>query len=82
MTNSLMIQKNAILKTLTDKMSELGATDEDVKCITAYVETDKYRRKMLDFLEMAEGKGDIITPDQLNILALRLSHEEEKDRGM
>ena len=55
-------------------------TEEEIRAVSVYLETDKYREKLLAFLDVAEKKGEKYSTDQLMILVLKLSKEEEADK--
>lgn len=68
-----------ILEELNKTIKPICRDDEELKAVPRYVTTDKYRLKMIDFLNMAKEKGDTISADQLMLLAIKLSNEEEQD---
>lgn len=78
-----MIKENDRL--LYDKMMELVSPicrdEEELSAIPVYIKTNKYRQKLVDFLEIAKEKGDVITGDRLMILTVILSNEEEAEYG-
>ncbi len=68
-----------ILKELNKRIIPICRTDEELSAIPLYVETDKYRQKLIDYIDIAKKRGDEVTGDQLMILLITLSNEEEKD---
>ena len=68
-----------LLDELISRITPLMDTEEEIRAVPVYLETDKYREKLLAFLDMAEKKGDKYSADQLMILVLKLSKEEEAD---
>jgi hypothetical protein len=70
-----------LLEELMAKISPMFDTEEERMAVPVYLESDKYREKLLAFLEMAERKGDRYSADLLLLLVLVLSKEEEKELG-
>ena len=54
-------------------------TPEEIRAAQSYLKTDKYRRKAVDFIEIAESKKETITADLIMKLVILLSYEEEDE---
>lgn len=68
-----------IYNKLIEMISPICRDEEELSAIPVYVKTDKYRKKIIDFLSIAKDKGDKIDGDQLMILAIIMSNEEEQE---
>lgn len=73
------MDSKSILKEMMTKAEPYCTSDDERKAIPIYIETDKYRKKMIDFLDIASKKGDVITHDQFFTLVVILSNEEEDE---
>ena len=70
---------NKILDELKRKIEPICFSDDEFKAVQRYVKSDKYRQKLIDFIDTAKINGDTITSDELILLALKLSGEEKAD---
>ena len=70
---------NDVYKQLIDTITPLCKTDEEIKGVPVYVRSDKYRKKMIDYIETAKNNKDIITADQLLLLAIKMSNQEKEE---
>ena len=66
-----------ILENLIDKIKPICQTPDELRSIPLYVESDKYREKIIDFISMSEERGDVLTADQLMTFVIIVSNEEE-----
>ena len=68
-----------ILKNLIEKIKPICQTPDELRSIPLYVESDKYRQKIIDFISVSEEQGDILTADQLMTFVIIVSNEEESE---
>ena len=73
------MMSNNILDELRRKIKPICFSDDEFKAIQLYVKSDKYRQKLIDFIDAANTCGDTITSDELILLAIKLSGEEKAD---
>ena len=73
------MMKEELIKLLKEKVKPYCDTHNEMSAVQLYLETDKYRKKLLDFITISEEKKEIITKDQFMILLVELSNEEEKE---
>lgn len=52
---------------------------EDIKGICVFVKTDKYRKKMIEFIRFAERVGYELTADKLVTLSVVLNNEYKEE---
>ena len=69
-----------ILEELIKKITPICQTPDELKGIPIYVSTDKYRKKIIDFIEAAELYDEPLTADQLLLFTILMSNEEKKER--
>ena len=69
-----------ILEELIDKITPICQTPDELKGIPLYVKTNKYRQKVIDFIDMSEQYGEPLTADQLLLFTVLMSNEEKKER--
>ena len=67
-----------VLEELNKRIAPICRTPDELKGIPIYVKTDKYRQKIIDFIDAAEREGDSLTADQLMLFTIMMSNEEEK----
>lgn len=75
----LKLTSEDIYNELSMKLAPICQSDEDLKGVLSFIKSDKYRLKMIDFLNMANEKGNPITPDQILLLALKMSYQEREE---
>lgn len=72
-----MMKSETIHNTMMEKIKKYCAYEDELKAVELYIETDGYRKKLIDILDMANEKGDKISHDQFMSIVIRLSYEEE-----
>lgn len=69
-----------ILKELIERITPICRTPDELKAIPLYVSSDKYRQKIIDFIDAAEIYDDVLTADNLMLFTILMSNEEKKER--
>ena len=75
------MHKSDILEKLLNRVKPICDTQEEIDAIPLYVKSDYYRNKIIDFIDIADKRGDVITADQLMTLTIILSNEESSTRS-
>lgn len=65
-------------KALQKKLRSFWDDDDFVNGTLCILRDDHYISKMLDFIEMAEERGDSLTSDDILLLAVVFDREKEK----
>lgn len=66
-----------MLNELLTKIKPICDTEDELKAIPLYLDTDSKRKKIIDFINIADSKGHDITADQLMLLVILVSNESE-----
>ena len=70
---------DTILDELIKKITSICRTPDELKGIPVYVSTDKYRQKIIDFIDAAELYDEPLTADQLLLFTILISNEEKEE---
>ena len=70
---------DTILDELIKKITSICRTPDELKGIPVYVSTDKYRQKIIDFIDAAELYDEPLTADQLLLFTILMSNEEKEE---
>lgn len=67
-------------KELIKKIEPYCDIQDEINAVLLYLDTDNYRKKLIDFIDISKERGNTITKDQFMTLVVILSNEEENSR--